>query len=76
MSPHPPMAIMTLVSGPKRLRIVDTDSNGVNCGGESELNRVEGANAMIACVTPWVLSLPGRLAVWYLLDFQYVMRQR
>ena len=52
LSPHPPIAIMSLVPGLKRLRMVETDSKGVNCGGELELKSVDWAKAMIACVMP------------------------
>lgn len=54
VSPQPPIAIITLVSLEKRPRIVEIGSKGVNCGGESELKRLEFAKAMIACVIPWV----------------------
>lgn len=66
VSPQPPIAIMSLVSELKRLRMVSGDSNGVKDGGESELNSFEGANAIIAVSIPSVLFAPGNAVIWYL----------
>lgn len=48
VSPHPPMATMSLVLGEKRLRMLSGDSNGWKEGGESELKSVVLAKAMMA----------------------------
>lgn len=66
VSPHPPMAIMSLVLGLKRLRMVSGDSNGWKEGGESELKILVGAKAMIAWSISCVWLVPGRSVVWYL----------
>ena len=65
-SPQPPIAIISLVSGLNRERILFGDSKGVNDAGESELNSLEGAKAMMAWSMYCVWFLPGKLEVWYL----------
>ena len=59
VSPQPPIAINTLVPARNRARNVFNGSNGVYV--LPELKILELANAMMACVTPCVRLVDGRL---------------
>lgn len=62
------MAIISFVSGPKRLRMFSGESKGLKEGGESELKSFEGAKPIMAWSMPVVWSFPGRSAVCHLKD--------